>query len=246
MDTEHQIPALVKDLAEGISVQAKTLNRFLLGLIVLAIFIVLPEKAEVSGSSARTLPFRLGTVDAAWFDPIACAIMSVLSIAFSSAHAAVLRATKLAHRAIDHYAKEGQLPSGITIRDVFDSLRVASFTRVAPLPQMLRGEYQFSERKSECPRWRLVWTARLYCFLKCLSVTVYVLLPMLALGTAYVNVVAGEAKYTGKPVVVILISIFSISALFCLFVIGCNEVRYMLTVYSKITSDKPDPLAEEN
>ena len=234
---EHEkIPDIVRDLADGISVQTRTLNRLWLTMIVLAVFVVLPESANTTPSQGRQFPFGFGTVNPEWFNPFACIFLSILSIAFASAHAAVLRGTLLAHAAIDSLEQDSakKLPGAFSLREVFDLLRLSSITRVAPIAQLLRGEHQFSVSKEKSPLWKVKLTAAIYNYLKLLSSIVYVLLPIISLGWVYYQFFISDHGYFGRWIVVPIVSLFAASAFGCLLIVLFHEWKYMRIVNKKI------------
>jgi hypothetical protein len=179
--------ATIKQLADAVSMQARVANRIWLATIAASLLVVLPRSTS-PGSSATdiALPFQLGDVAPTAFYPVAFAMLSVLVVAFASAHAQQARANDLAQRALDRLATAAgaSLPP-ISIRELFDMFRMPSANRVAPLAQLMRGPYQFHDQAADCPPWLRVASSVYYLTLKLVASGVYYGLPALGIWYAF-------------------------------------------------------------
>ncbi|MBI4588615.1 MAG: hypothetical protein HY725_07230 [Candidatus Rokubacteria bacterium] len=176
----------MKELAAAVSTQAQVSNRTWTALVTVAVVAVLPRASSGVGRQEVALPLGLGVVDAAWFDLFAFALLVILTIAFSAAHAQQVRAQKLAQNVVDSLAADSSAESRtdsawIHPRELFDMLRLPSVNRVAPLAQSLRGPYQFYATGDRCPAWLRVVSTGYYAVLKLASVFVYIGVPAWAL-----------------------------------------------------------------
>ncbi|MGB7601306.1 MAG: hypothetical protein WBM24_13425 [Candidatus Sulfotelmatobacter sp.] len=185
--TEPERRALVSELAEAVSTQAKVANRAWLALITAAVFAVLP-RTEDPKSGNLSLPWNIGEVDPRWFHAIAFFILVVLAITFASAHAQQIRAQVLTQGVISSLAKVQHPDEVVHPRELYDMLRTPSLNRVAPLAQLLRGKYQFYASSGRCPQWLRVLSVLYYGIVKLVSLVVFYLLPIWALGWAYMLV----------------------------------------------------------
>jgi hypothetical protein len=89
------------------------------------------------------------------------------------------------HRRFDRgssHSPQSEVVKGIHPRDLFDALQTPNLSRVASLPQLARGEYQFYPQPSKIPPLPTVLTTALYVCLKALAIIVYFILPGAALG----------------------------------------------------------------
>lgn len=191
--TNGERVAVLKDLAEACSIQAKIENRIWLGAIAAAFVVLLPhQQAAVPGGDAvAQLPFGLGEAPAPVIYPLAFAILAIFVVALAAAHAQHVRADKLAHELIDHMSDDSaSLPGGVRPRDFFDLLREPSLTRVAPLAQWLRGRWQFEAERAPCPLWRRIASTGLYVALKLVVLLVLFATPGVALHLGYQQVIA--------------------------------------------------------
>ena len=180
MDVTQKLPEVLKDLANAATTQVHVSNRYWLVLLVASTFVAFPGDVK---SGMIQLPFNLGKVYQQDFSVVGLLMVSVLVIAFCSAHAQVLRVQSFVHRMLENNAL-GEMPGGHDGRDFFDALRVPSITRVAPLPQLVRGRNQFFIDKVKVPNGTLIATGMYYAFLKILSIFVYFGFPVLALTVA--------------------------------------------------------------
>lgn len=234
MSDNQPIPTLVKELVDGVSTQVRALNRIWLLTLLVALLIVIPPPESNPDDNLRKLPFGLGTVEEGYFYPISCFLLSVLIMSFATSHAQVIRATKLAQRAVDQLRDSSALPSGMDLRDIFDILRIPSINRVAPLAQNLRGKYEFYDGKEQCPGWLLWISTWYYVILKLLSTSVSVFMPGGALGVAYSRYLKRSCEVSSNWVLKVFVTIFTIVATVAIVQTLLKEISYIRTVYAKI------------
>lgn len=183
--------AFVKNLAEAVSTQARVANRAWIAMMGVALVALLPRVPRNGGDV--NLPLGLGVVESDSYAVIAFLMLSILVIAFATAHAQQMRAQTLAQRAID--GLDATLPAGWGVhpRELFDMCRMPSVNRVAPLAQLVRGAYQFHERHDECPKWRRMLSVAYYVSLKGVASMVFFLVPAAALWrTHHLAVAVGD------------------------------------------------------
>ena len=173
---------LIKEIAGGVSTQVRFSNRIWLALILLT-FVVLLHATHPSPKDKTNLPFQLGTVDTTIFRVVSCPLLAILLISFLAAHAQEARAAHLAQRMIEKLKKGND--TWPYPRDMYDFMRHPSLVRVAPLPQLARGKYQFYPENENCPRLLNILTQFYYLVLKILAIIVYFILPCVALGFAF-------------------------------------------------------------
>jgi hypothetical protein len=118
--------------------------------MTVAFFTVLPR---VQKDGSLTLPFGFGSADPAVYHITISSILVILAIAFASAHAQRMRAQHLAQIEINSIAISKPMKGYLHLREIFNMLRMPSFNRVAPLPQLLLGKYQFYKTSHDCPAW---------------------------------------------------------------------------------------------
>jgi hypothetical protein len=171
----------IKDLATAVSTQAQVSNRIWLGLVTIAVISLLPQDPNTIDVP---LPFGLGKVPSTWFYPVLFSLMIVLTIAFASAHAQLVRAQKLAQRFVDSFGDYAEF-AGMHPRELFDMFRLPSLNRVAPVAQSIRGKYQFYSHKAKCPTFLIAAGTVSYALLKVISMTVYFGVPAFALLRTY-------------------------------------------------------------
>jgi len=233
---------VIRSLAEAPSTQSKVSNRLWISLAVLSLLVLFPP-TSVSTSNVRELPFGLGEVDSASFDIIICPMFSILVIAFCQAHAQTVRASLLAHRAIDQLGNSIEL-LGIHPRDLFDAFRHPALTRVAPLPQLSQGPHQFEPEFSECPQWRKDVTGVYYVVLKFVATGVYFFLPAYSLIVAFLGLTPDSSSsclMCGAYVLIYLVGAVAGLTLLHLFVaeyLYVREVRNHL-VNGEQTGNRP-------
>src|SRR5262249_37309290 len=115
---------------------------------------------------------------------IVFALLIVLTIAFASAHAQLLRATRLAQNAVDA-VDDSVIIGKLRPRQLFDMLRQPSLLRVAPLAQLLQDVAWLSGKIKK--RWAQVY----YFLMKSLSWLVFFGLPLGAIWSCAFRVAAG-------------------------------------------------------
>lgn len=222
----------IKQLADAVSMQARVANRLWLATIIATLLIVLPRSSSPDSSSADlSLPFALGDVAPTAFYPAAFALLSILVVAFSSAHAQQARANELAHRAVERLrAAAVRPPEPISVGEFFDMLRMPSANRVAPLAQFIRGRYQFHDQAAQCPPWLRIGSSIYYVALKTVASVVYYVLPAVGLWYAFERT---RAVALPVPLFWSLVLVGAIAAM-ALFQILLADVAYVYKVAVKI------------
>ena len=225
----------IKDLAEAASNQIKIGNRIWIGLIILSIFIILP-RPNIQGMKTVSLPFDFPDVEFIYFYFVSILLLSVFIIAFCQAHAQSIRALKLAHRAIDKMMDRTLANETIYPRDFFDMLIIHSFSRVAPLPQLLRGKYQFFPESSECPRYLRRLITLYYVILQILSIIVYYCVPGIAFTIAlmrYFDNIESESLFSWNKIFIILLAFITFVVLLQIIVYAIKHVINVAKIISK-------------
>ena len=228
----------VKQIADAVSTQVRTVNRTWFVTIGVALLVLFPPLNAGTTSGVVALPFQLGSVDGFYFYPTVFALFSVLIVAFATAHAQTARAQKLALLALRKIQSSALL--GIHAQDLFDMFRYASVNRVAPLAQLLRGKYQFQEMAASCPTWLRLITALYYFLLKLVAALVYWLLPAYAYWLAFKK--AEESGLISNWIIISAGAIVTSS----LLIVAFSDLQYVfetLLVLGKKSA--PAPVAKE-
>lgn len=131
----RRIKQTIEDFAKTVTLQAQVTNRIWLGLISAALIGSLSTPTKIFGASLRS--------DAVFY-VVTFGVLFVLVIAFSAAYAEQSRAQELAHDYLDSLPRQVQLRGFGKPRNLYDSLRLPTFNRVAPLAQLLDGKHQFN------------------------------------------------------------------------------------------------------
>ena len=189
----ERVAAIVRDLADGCSTQARVANRTWLGVIAVSVVLLL-------GTSAAALPGcpqvahvpLLGEIPTAQLVPIAFAMLSILVIALAAAHAEHVRADALAHEAISKLEADNNGPDP---RSLLDILRVPGFTRVAPIALWVRGGWKQKSKRRWVRTSRRITGGLLYLLLKALVVVVLFAIPGIALWESYQRVRASSLSH---------------------------------------------------
>lgn len=232
--------AYIKEIAEGVSTQSRFSNRLWVALMIFA-FVVLLHTAQPPEQNKINLPFQLGSVDTTVFYVVSCPMLAVLLIAFLAAHAQQVRAADLAQRMIDKLENnKNYLPHP---RDIYDFMRYPTLIRVAPLPQLARGKYQFYPKNADCPLLLKILTTFYYVFLKTLGVIVYFILPCVALIFAFFRFIhePTEALNWSKWIV----GAFVLAALIASIQIIFIEFRYILHIVKVIGLNTQNESSDE-
>jgi len=183
-DKQNNDLAFIKEIAHGVSTQARFANRLWLSLMLYA-FVVLPQM--LSPADEIKLPFGIGQIDATVVYCISCPIMAVLLVAFLSAHIQQAKATFFAQRMIDKLSEEKPGNTRISdLRNIYDIMRHPTFIRVSPLPLLAKEKDHFNRENANCPLWLDRLTLTYYLALKSLGLFVYLLLPFLLLIVLFV------------------------------------------------------------
>lgn len=177
---------VVRELAGAVSAQAQVANRSWFALIAVAVVSSLP-RTQVADIA---LPFGFGVVEPGSFHLVMFGLLTVLMIAFASAHAQQVRAQRLAQSALDSLKVDALLGLKIHPRDLFDMLRLPSVNRVAPLAQLLKGQDAFFGRTKAVPAWRRTASRWYYLLLKAASWLVYFGYPAFALWRSFAGMIA--------------------------------------------------------
>jgi hypothetical protein len=185
---EPERRALISELAEAVSTQARVANRAWIALITVALFAVLPREGSAGGNVS--LPWSIGEVNQTWFHAVVFLILVVLTIYFAAAHAQQIRAQRLAQSVVDSLADHARADI-VHPRELFDMLRTPSLNRIAPLAQLLRGKYQFYAAAAECPAWLRALSVVYFALVKLVSFVVFLCTPAWALWRAYALVSLG-------------------------------------------------------
>lgn len=185
--SDSELVTLLRELSEAVSLQAKIANKLWIALITVAVINFLPVTQAASQPKTRTLPFNLGEVDSNVFGSVAYLMLVVIVIAFAAAHAQQIRSQRFVQLEVSDIIDKGVRIYGIHPRDLFDLFRMPSLTRVASLPQLLRGKDSSFTRPSSLSPVKKILARTYYVMLKIASLTVYFGLPTLALVAAYLN-----------------------------------------------------------
>lgn len=235
LSAERKLPDFdfVRGIADGVSTQSRFANRIWLALMILT-FVVLVHAAHPSEQDKTSLPFQLGTLDTTVFHAVSCPMLAVLLIAFLAAHAQQVRAADLAQRVIDEVEKEKE--TWPHPRDIYDVMRHPTLIRVAPLPQLARGKYQFYPESYDCPLLRRILTTSYYVVLKLLGIIVYFFLPIIALCFAFYRFAIEPTTSLSwlKWVVGVFVTVAFIASIQAI----CIELRYVFHVV-KVIGRKP-------
>lgn len=181
------LPEFIMQLSQGCATQARVANRFWLALAFVSLLAVMPRPVEtkVPGNHELDLPFGIGKVESTDFYPLATALMCILVVGFGSAHIQSIRSIKLIQRAIEALQGELILPGNIYFLDAFDNIVTPSINRVAPIAQVLQGDFQFYPKSYECPKWKILLSAAYYILLKILTTLVLLLFPVFSLVSSF-------------------------------------------------------------
>lgn len=206
---------LVRTLAQAVSEQAQVANRTWIALVSVSVYGSLPHRSDVVA-----LPFGLGDASREWFYVVICLLLAVLSVAYAAAQAQQSRAHRLAQFQLS--SRGNALISGTHLhpRDLFDSLRVPSLSRVAPLPQLLQGRKAFYSTGMSVSRVRRRLATLYYYSLKLLTWLVFYVAPGAALWGAF-----GKAEVDGWQSCVL--ATFAVVASLALLQVLADDVVYV-------------------
>ncbi|OGU57883.1 MAG: hypothetical protein A2V66_17580 [Ignavibacteria bacterium RBG_13_36_8] len=220
---EGDITENVKQLAEAVSTQTKVANKTWLTTMIVALLILFPPINKDNPQDNVTLLFNIATVNATIFYPVVFAVLSVLIVAFSSAHAQAVRAQKLAHKSLNKINTSALF--GIHPKDYFDMAQSASVNRVAPLAQLVRGKFQFRDNSNSCPKWLILLTSIYYLFLKIIAAVVFLLLPAFAYWKAYQAAIDTQNVPNWS---IIFLAIIGFSSL---IVVAISDFQYVINTF---------------
>ena len=177
------VKALVKEFAETVSLQARVTNQVWLGMISAAWVGVVATPAPAAESGCIQL-FGLSLGNGPKFFAGVFGILFVLIFAFAAAYAAQSHAQELAQEYLDGLeamSSEIRLHGFGTLRTLYDTLRLPTFNRVAPLSQLLSGKHLIDYSPAARPSWLKTLQWMYYVVLKLASASVYFVVPGLAL-----------------------------------------------------------------
>ena len=229
----NDIPSALKDLAAAASTQARVANRYWLVLLVIGVFAAVPKKVS---NGYIELPFKLGSIEEHDYVLLGLLMLTVIIIAFCSAHAQTLRVQEFIHRMLCKNSF-GSMPGGHDGRDYFDALRHPAITRVAPRPQLARGKHQFFVDKDDVSQHRKSITLIYYLFLKLLSILIYFGLPVTALFIAVSRYATTTHCFEGYTWLVLP---FVAGAVITLIQLIFYEIAHVLKASKAITSSNAD------
>jgi len=175
-----------------------------------------------------SLPFSLGDVVTADFYAISIIIISVVSIAYSSAQIQGLRARNLIQKLINELSSEDKwITNSIHVKDFVDSVLNPTFNRVAPISQFLLGG--FIEKDSTIDNrnkiLKRIIGAILYVILKALSFLFMYLIPTYAIFKSWKGI---QLDISSHDILIpnVLNLIIVIIAVFSLTVVLLGEFNY--------------------
>ena len=188
---------LVRDLAEGYSIQSRITNRLWLSMLPL-IFLILAPPALYDIAVRRDLPFGFGSVEESDFRLISFFLLCALNISFHAARAQALTAYSIAHRAIDQASNQNApFP---TQRQFFDMLHTPTLLRVGSLVVEFKSIRKFGLSRMAGP---------FYFLAKACSTMVFYGLPMYAQVFAFQLIY--ELPSISTTFVVVAVTVVSIS-----------------------------------
>ena len=222
--------SVVKELAEATSAQSQVANRYWIALITVALVSLLAEPSN----KPVTLPLDFGEIPPSRFYFAAFWLLAVLTTAFSSAHAQVVRVQRMAHNSMDDLGDDPLFDSSVHPRDYFDAIRLPTVNRLAPLAQLFRGRESRFGNPDNVPSWRQRCSGLYYIALKTTSWFFYFIMPGVALWTSYYRTgMSGWVQFVSATVAGI--STLALAHVFIVDVIGLKEVS------SVIMESKPSP-----
>lgn len=217
----------IQELSEGYSKQTKTANQIWIFLMITSIY-SLAEKD-------RQLPFGMGEVNEFNFRIMCAIIISVISIAYTSAMIQSIRTRKLIQKIIDNLGAEEKFINHIHIEDYVDSILTPSYNKVAPISQFILGKHQFlgdQAKQNKVIRW--------------IAILFYIILKMSTVGLMYLIPIASVYPYVmyihffGDEINVIdsvlkIIAFFLVYlASFSFLILILGEIKVLIRVIKKI------------
>ncbi len=225
MNDKH---TFVSGLADGYSTQAKTTNSFWIVLIISSIIALV---GRVDERGLIELPFTLGKVIASDFYTVSMILISTVTIVFSAAMAQTLRSRMLIQKAIEDLSHDDRYVGKIDMQDYFDSVATPTYTRVAPISQILLGKRQFFGEGKQNPFIRTIATI-LYIVLKCTTFVFLYFIPIYALINCWNNhhPSSNSTFHISNTLLLILILLAVISMLILFFA----ELKHIIRVSGKL------------
>ena len=177
MEYVNKIIPIVKDLSEASSTASKIANQFWIGLIIISVFVLFPT---YNNNGEVIAPFGVGVFNPEQYTYWGGIALFSLIMVFCSAYLHSIRVQLLSYKKLDSLRKDDKDISYYENRELLDSLRLPNLSRVAPIAQIIRGKYQFYDKKSECPTWLLCISGSYYLLLKIFSWGVYFGVPIIS------------------------------------------------------------------
>lgn len=229
LDMTESKKNLIKELAEGHSKQSKIANQFWL---VLMISSVIAFAGNAGANNRYNLPFTLGEVSASDFYFISLILISITTIAFTSAMIQAIRARMLIQKVIDSLTEKERYVEEIHIQDYLDSILTPTYNRVAPISQYLLGKNQFFGNGKQNKFLKSIG-AIFYIILKLLTFGFIYIIPLLAINKCLVylkdNINNGIIHIHNS----ILYSLVFIS-LICILILFVGDIKYILRALRRI------------
>jgi hypothetical protein len=228
METQKEV--LMK-LCDGYSIQSRTANRFWLVMIVASIISL---TGQPNDDNLISLPFTLGTVNISDFYSISIIIISVTSIAYSSAQIQGLRARDLIRIVIKDFDKDSKwLSKNMHVKDFVDCSLNPTFNRVAPISQFLQGKVQFLNKTE--PQNKLLKTtgAVLYFIMKIISLLFIFVIPVYSIKRCWEELSTSPATNSIDIPNSILFTIMGL-ATFSLVILIYGELKYSIRAFKRI------------
>ena len=232
----------LKMVADAAAIQFKNSDRLGLALMTLSVFMLIPREIGVD----IDIPFGLGKVPPVKFQGVGLALLGVLSLGVLQARSQAIRALKIAERLLESIESESAAFGPIHPRDVFDTITTPSLNRIAPLPQLTRGRYQFYPESLDCPSWLRTTAGLFYGYLKILSTFVYFVVPAVALWSSASSYLGSFASFLNVPSWAQLLALgFGIPLVLGGCLVLHSEVKHTFAVFHRIRSGlaRPPPSA---
>jgi hypothetical protein len=184
MNEIKNIPDYMLKLIEGYSTYNKASIRYWTALAVISIIIIIPTE---TANGSITLPFEIGSFKKADFYPLGLIFLSLLVICFGAAFSQTFRTANLLYKSVNDLKNKYVVSEKIHLQDIIDGMIYPSLTRVAPLAQLLQGEFQFFPEVEKISKFRKRLSLSYYVLLKGIAVSVMYFLPAFALYEAFYN-----------------------------------------------------------
>jgi hypothetical protein len=227
------IPDLIKDLMDGCSAQSKMASRLWTTTALVSIIAIMPYS---EGTDLIKIPLISENVSPKDFYPFAAVLISILFIGFGSLHAQVIRSRALLQKAIESMSDKYLVPDKIHIQDVIDCILVSNMNRVAPLPQLFQGKYQFYPEANNRSKFIKGLTFTYYFLMKIMTIFVVYGLPGFALFRSISKGNLSHASQTSWGLLNICFYPFFIVAILALIQLAYSDIRFIFKVFKRIAS----------